>query len=419
MNQDVLKAFQQFMEPVPHLREELSIHSAPRNAFGSPGWTLYDPIANAYYRIGWAEYEMLSRWSPDQSFLDVAQKTSLETTLDVSPELVVKFANFLHHAGLIKRISKPAVPQGTIRPDSLKGRMAKIFKSYFYLRIPLIRPDAFLDRITPHLGFLFSRHLLKIAIVLAFVAMLLVARRWDEYITTFSYFFNFTGAIYGFLALIFIKIVHESGHAITAKYYGCRVPTMGIAFLFLFPVPYTDTSDAWKLSRRKQRLMIDGAGVMSELLLAVLATYLWIILPDGPLRSVSFLLSSTTWIVSLGLNLNPFLKFDGYYLLSDALDVPNMQEQCFALGRWRLRRWLLGVEDKPPVTFPRGKHNGLITLAYATWAYRFFMFLGIALLVYVFFFKLLGILLFAMNIIWLIIRPVIKELRYYYSRRNE
>ena len=359
------------MALTPNLREELSIHAAPRNSFGSPGWTIYDPIANAYYRIGWPEYEMLARWGKGKSFLDVSQDINEKTTLDVSPDHVMKFAKFLDQSGLIRKISKPTNPQGKAAPEGLSARFQKIFRSYFYTKFPLVRPDAFLTRVVPHLHFLFSKTLFRTSFALAILAALLIARRWEEYATTFSYYFNWTGVIYGFLALSFVKAVHEAGHAITAKYYGCRVPTMGIAFLFLFPVPYTDTSDAWKLTRRRQRLVIDGGGVTAEILLAVIASYLWIVLPDGPLKSVAFIISSTTWILSLGLNLNPFLKFDGYYLLSDALDVPNMQGQSFALGKWRLRRWLLGVDDKPPMSFPKRKENGLIVLAYATWIYRF------------------------------------------------
>jgi len=150
------------------------------------------------------------------------------------------------------------------------------------------------------------------------------------------------------LTLFFVKMLHELGHAYTARHYGLRVPTMGLAFLIFWPMFYTDNSDAWKLRKRTSRMAIAGAGTLVELGLAVPATFLWSFLPDGPLRSACFLIAATTWISSLLINLNPFLRFDGYYLLSDFLNVPNLQARAFALGKWHLRRFLAGIESPCP-----------------------------------------------------------------------
>ena len=96
--------------------------------------------------------------------------------------------------------------------------------------------------------------------------------------------------------LLFSVVLHEMGHALTARHFGCRVPAMGVAFLVMVPVLYTDTNDAWKLQSRRARLLIGAAGMLAELTLAVWATLLWCFLPDGPLRAGVFLLASTTWI---------------------------------------------------------------------------------------------------------------------------
>jgi putative peptide zinc metalloprotease protein len=180
--------------------------------------------------------------------------------------------------------------------------------------------------------------------------------------------------------------------------------------LVLWPLLWTDTTEAWKLTDRRQRMAIDAAGVAAELVLAVVATLAWCVLSDGPLRSGVFLLSSTTWLVTVAVNLNPLMRFDGYYLLSDLLGVPNLQQRGFAIARWRLREWLFGLGAPTPETMAPGVRHAVITWAFATWIYRFTLFLGIALLVYHLAFKLLGVFLMGVELWWFIIRPIAREL---------
>jgi putative peptide zinc metalloprotease protein len=214
-------------------------------------------------------------------------------------------------------------------------------------------------------------------------------------------------------------VVHELGHAYTCKRFGARVATMGVALLVLWPVLYTDTSGAWRLQRRSQRLAIGAAGMAAELALACWATLLWSFLQDGMLRSAVFMLASTTWILTLAVNLSPFMRFDGYFLLSDLLGVPNLQQRAFALTRWRLREWLFAFGDAPPEHFPTRLRRVLVAYSVGTWVYRFFLFLGIALLVYHFAFKLLGLLLFAVEIGYFILLPVVNEGRHWFARRKD
>jgi putative peptide zinc metalloprotease protein len=200
--------------------------------------------------------------------------------------------------------------------------------------------------------------------------------------------------------------MHEMAHALTAKHLGCRVTSMGVALLVLFPVLYTDTTDAWRLHHRRERLAIVLAGIRMELHLALLATFLWSFLADGPLRSAAFFIATTSWLTSLAINLSPFMRFDGYYALADWLGAANLQPRAFALGRWRLREALFGLNEPPPEQLSRSREHIFILYGWATWIYRLMLFLGIALLIYYFAFKLLGIALFAVEIIWFVLLPV-------------
>jgi putative peptide zinc metalloprotease protein len=141
--------------------------------------------------------------------------------------------------------------------------------------------------------------------------------------------------------------------------------------------------------------------------------------PEGVLKSVLFVLATTSWIMGLFINLNPMLRFDGYYVLSDWLGVPNLQSRAFAFGKWKLREWLFGWGDAPPEELPRSRQRLLTGYAWATWVYRAIMFLGIAVLVYYFFFKVLGLFLFLVEIGWFLAWPVYQEVQVWWKRREE
>lgn len=404
--------------PLPPLRDELLLHSAPPDHHGNPRWTLEDPARNRFFQIGWAEMEMLARWSLGEAQA-VADAAGAATTLELTAEDVVTFARFLVGSNLTQ--TRGAEAMARLAEQAKAGRMgwAKwLLKNYLFVRLPLVRPDPWLGRALPYLRFIYTSGFFWVTLAAGIFGLFLAGRQWDVFRTTFLHFFTLEGAALAGLTLFTTKVVHELGHAFTAKRHGVRVSSMGVALLVMFPVLYTDTSGAWRLRGRRQRLEIGAAGMGAELALACYATLAWSFLPDGMLRSAAFMLATTTWLLTLAVNLNPFMRFDGYFLLSDALDMANLQERSFALARWRLREGLFGLGEPPPEEVPQGLQRGLILYAYAVWIYRFFLFLGIALLVYHFFFKLLGIFLFAVEIVWFIGLPIWRELMEWGKRRT-
>jgi putative peptide zinc metalloprotease protein len=134
---------------------------------------------------------------------------------------------------------------------------------------------------------------------------------------------------------------------------------------------------------------------------------------------VFFVLASTTWVMTLAINLSPFMRFDGYFVLSDLLDFPNLHERSSACARWWLRKTFFGLNEQlpEPGLLPR-QRAGLIVFAYITWLYRLVVFLGIAVLVYHFFFKLLGIVMFVLELLWFVFKPIWSELRYLWRARS-
>jgi putative peptide zinc metalloprotease protein len=194
---------------------------------------------------------------------------------------------------------------------------------------------------------------------------------------------------------------------------------MGVAFLVMFPVLYTDTTDTWRIVSRKQRMFVGAAGMITELYIALIATFLWSFLPDGIFKSIAFVFATTSWTLSLLVNTNALMRFDGYYILSDWWGIENLQDRSFQFGKWRLRELIFRLKLPMPERMDNSMAWRLTLYAWSVWVYRFFLFLGIALLVYHFFFKILGILLFAVEIIWFILFPISKELRVWWGMRDK
>jgi len=403
---------------LPPLREELTLHPGPAGADGAPTWTLQDPASGRFFRLGWLEFEILSRWSlgePGRIAAAVAQATPIPATEGD----VEAFARFLSNADLLQARGDEAVGRLIAKAAARRQGPARwLLKNYLFFRVPLLRPDPWLDRMMPLARHLYTRGFLLLVLAAAAAGLFLATRQWDAFLGTFPHFLTLDGLVLAAVTLGGAKLVHELGHALTARRLGCRVPTMGVAVMVLYPVLYTDVSEAWKLPSRRQRLAVGAAGVAAELALAAFALLAWSFLPDGPLRSACFLLAATSWVLTVAVNVSPFMRFDGYYLLSDWLDMPNLHERSFALARWWFRERLLGAGDPPPERLPPARRRFLVAFAAATWAYRLVLFLGIALMVYHLFFKALGILLFAVELGWFIVRPVAMEAKEWWRRRH-
>lgn len=395
---------------LPQLREELIMYSGPITSQGMPTWLLHDPVRNLFFRIDWLTYELLSRWylKDSQAIID---NVNYETTINAEYEDLSTVIQFLIENELIQNHHR----NGSIWYCQ-KLRATKInwwhwlIHHYLFFRIPMWRPDSWLSRILPYTKLFYSNAFFILTIIALLLGLIAISRQWENFINTLIDYFSWEGMFKYSVTLIFVKFLHELGHAITAKRYGCRVPIMGVAFLVMFPMAYTDVNEAWKLQKRYQRLAVGGAGIVTELIIAAWSTLIWTVLPNGHLRDAAFLLATTTWISTLAINISPFMRFDGYFLLMDWLDMPNLHARIFALARWWLREGLFKLGEQPPELFSRRRYYGLLGFALIIWLYRLIIFSSIAVLVYFWFPKPLGPLLAAIEIGWFIILPILKEL---------
>ncbi|RLU05872.1 peptidase M50 [Pseudomonas prosekii] len=404
---------------LPSLRADLQLQAAAPALDGSPRWTLADPVRGRYFKLGAAAMRLLRHWSlgdPEQ----VLRAANREPGLPLDGAELEQLLNFLRGHDLISALDPQQRASYSLKTAAQRQTLWQILlHQYLFFRIPLWRPDAFLNRAWPWLQ-RFGPYALRIGLPATLaLGMFLVSRDWQRFIGTFPHLFSLGGALAFGVALFFAKLCHEFGHAFMAKRAGCRVQSMGVAFMVMLPMFYTDVSDAWRVNGRRARLFIGAGGVFAELLLACLALLAWSLLPDGPARTAAFMLASATWITTLVINLNPFMRFDGYFLLSDFWEVDNLQGRAFALCRWRLREALFGYGAPAPEPWLPSMQRRLLIWGYGAWLWRAVLFFGIALAVYHLFFKVLGIFLMFVELIWFIFLPIVREWREWWTRREQ
>lgn len=403
---------------LPALRADLQVSAAAKALDGSPQWTLADPLRGRYFKLGVAAMRLLRHWALGNA-QEVLQAANKEPGVPLADDDLEELLRFLRGHDLISAgDAEQRASYGAKAQHGKHGLWQTLLHQYLFFRIPLWRPDAFLNRTWPWLE-RFGPNLLRLGMPLVLLlGGLLVARDWERFIATFPHLFSLGGAAAFALALTFAKLCHEFGHAYMAKRAGCRVQSMGVAFMVMLPMFYTDVSDAWRVNERRSRLLIGAGGIMAELLLACLALLAWSLLPDGPARSAAFMLASATWITTLAVNLNPFMRFDGYFLLSDLWAVDNLQGRAFALCRWRLREALFGYGEPAPEPWSPTMQHRLLWWGYGSWLWRAVLFFGIALAVYHMFFKLLGIFLMLVELLWFIAFPVLSEAKVWWQQRE-
>ncbi|GAA5316942.1 MAG: hypothetical protein AseanaTS_21460 [Candidatus Pelagadaptatus aseana] len=403
------------MASLPRLREDLILHTAPSSHSGAPNWSLQDPVRNLFFRIDWQSFEMLSRWHLGDS-QKVLEAIDVETTITTDKDDMENLIGFLSDNELIQRHDPQSSRWFAEREQQSPSLGKKLVQHYLFFRVPLWHPDRWLDRHLAKVTPLFGKSFLLLTLVVLAVGLMQLSQQWQTFSSSLVNLFTWQGVIAFGLTIALVKFLHELGHAFTAKRYGCRVPTMGVAFLLLLPMAYTDVNDVWRLRSKRQRLAVGSAGIMVELAIAAWATLVWSLLPEGQLRNAAFLLASTTWISSLLINLSPFLRFDGYFLVMDWLDMPNLHQRSFALGKWWLRNGLFGLAQPAPEPLPPERQRLIIAFCFATWLYRLIIFIGIAWLLYQMLPKPLGPLLAAMELWWFIAAPILKELSHWTSQ---
>ena len=382
---------------------------------GQTWWVVKDPISLAYFRFRPEEYALLDMLDGQASLETL--KTRFEERFPprrITLEELARFVATLHRSGLVIG-DRPG--QG---PQLFERRRQRIWRQWMAwlanimsMRFRGIDPDRLLDRLDPWFGWLFSIPALVAVTVLATSAVLLVLVNFEVFrskLPEFHQFFATGNWLWLAVALGVTKVLHEFGHGLSCKHFGGECHEMGMMLLVFTPCLYCDVSDSWMLPSKWQRAAIGAAGMYVELIIASLATFLWWNTHPGIFNQLCLDVMFVSSVSTLMFNANPLMRYDGYYILSDLLEIPNLRQKATTILGRLASSWCLGIEQ-PEDHFLPTRNRGLFALyAVASSLYGWMVTASIFLFVWSVFkpyrLEVLGQVL-AMGALWgLVVRPL-------------
>ena len=324
----------------PHLSSELEVFR--RHFRGEQWYVLRRSGSDRLYRVNPQAWQIIGLCDGERTLASIHK--ALETNFaGISESELLEVICQLMQQGLIS-LDDPA---GAALPKAGKRRERwySRFKNPLAVRFPLWDPDRFLLRHLPKVAPLFSRMVLVIWSVVVVLAALVGVAHWES-ITADVVDRVFTPQNLMLLWLIYpaTKLVHELAHAFAIKVQGGKVHEIGLMFIYGVALPYVDASDVLTFSHRRQRLLVDGIGIMVELLIASIALAVWLNVSEGLISQLAYNAMIICSVSTLFFNGNPLMRFDGYYLLADWLDIPNLGTRSLLYWRYLLNRYLLGLD---------------------------------------------------------------------------
>ena len=355
---------------------------AERHRYGRQAWyALHDTLAGRVHRVTPAAYLFVVRMDGHATVDEIWQGLVAEMDTDApGQDIVVQLLMQLHGADLLAGDTPPDAAELLSRRDRLaRALLVRNIRSPMSMQIPLIDPDRFLTRCLPIVAPLMTWVGVLAWCVLVAAGALTAAQHWAELTDNVL---DRVLAGEGLLALALcypgVKALHELGHGFVAKKLGCEVREMGVMLLVGFPVPYVDASASAALRSKWQRAAVAVAGIAVELALAAAAALVWAAVEPGLLRAVAFNVMLIGGVSTLLVNGNPLLRFDGYYVLSDVLEVPNLAQRSQRYLGHLVNRYAFGVRAMRD--FMASRYERIVMLAYAplAWGYRALVTIGIA-----------------------------------------
>lgn len=330
------------------LRDSVSSH---RQFFRGQAWVvLRDKFSSDWFRVSPEAYRFVCRLSPATTVgqaWEAALQEEPETAL--TQEEVVQLIGHLNLSNLLQYDRSSVAASLFTRLTKRKAsEMKALLMGFLSIKVPLFDPDRALDRALPLIRAVFSpAGLLAYLVLLAFGAKALMdnADRLFDQSAGILAPANLALLYVGFLVS---KTLHEIGHAAICKRFGGEVHKLGVMFLIFAPMPYVDATAAWGFRSRSERLLVGVAGVMVELGLAAVAAMLWAQSAPGTINSLAYNIIFVASVSTLVFNLNPLLRFDGYHMLVDMLDIPNLFQRSREQLRYLGERYLLRVSDAEP-----------------------------------------------------------------------
>lgn len=398
--------------------------SARRHRYqGQIYWVVKEPIGLNYFRFQEEEFAILQMLDGDVSLDEIKAQFEAEfPPQKITVEEIQQFLGTLHRSGLVV-IDVPG--QGRQLHERRDERKRKEFfatmSNVLAIRFKGIDPERLLERLNPWFGWIFKKQAVIFFLTLGAIAGLLVTVKFDEFqsrLPAFHQFFTVSNFFYLSITLAITKVLHEFGHGLSCKHFGGECHEMGVMILVLTPCLYCNVSDSWMLPNKWHRAAIGAAGMYVEVIIATFATYVWWFTEPGMLNHLCL---STMFVCSVStilFNGNPLLRYDGYYILSDIVEIPNLRQKSSSILNRKLGKWCLGIDPPDDPFLPERNQIFFALYTVAAAAYRWFVVLSIVMFLHKVFepyrLEIIGQIIAMSALYGLLVQPLWKLGKYLY-----
>lgn len=333
------------------------VRARRQSAHGRRWYVLSTPLSNEFFRVSEDAYAFVSRLSADRTVDEVWRDTlAHDPEVSLGQQEVVQLLGQLNLSNLLQAGSADANASASLferyRQRRARERRSRLM-SVLSIRIPLVDPDRMLNRAQPLIRALFSPVGLVAYLVLLGLGGKALMDRGDELFHPAAGLLAPDNLMLLYLGFAIAKVVHELGHAAVCKRFGGEVHTIGVMLLLFAPLPYVDASASWGFRRSMPRLLVGAAGVLAELAVAAVAAMVWAYSAPGVSGALAYNVMFAASVSTLVFNLNPLLRFDGYHMLVDLINMPNLFQRSRDQLRYLGQRYLLGIKLLTPVARSR------------------------------------------------------------------
>ncbi|MCC7476212.1 MAG: hypothetical protein IT425_12520 [Pirellulales bacterium] len=357
-----------------NLRLRADLVASRMESGGATRWIVKDPLTLEHFQFSAEEYALMDWLREPVTLAELSRRYAREfAPRTISPQAVWEFMSRLHAAGLLMATSAGQGHELLERRERDRfRRWSMAWTGLLGIRFRGVDPDRFLNALHDRCRWLFSSAAFVASVVVVLYALAIVVGHLDEFrarLPELSALVDWRNLPWLLAAIGFAKVLHELGHALVCKHFGGEVRELGFMLLVFAPCLYCDVSDAWRLRGRWQRIAVSAAGVIVELVLAAIATIVWWHARPGIVQLVALNLMLICTLHTLVVNANPLLRYDGYYILSDLVGVPNLWQRSREVLRLAWSRWICGEPANDDPLLPRSRWPWLALYAVASKAY--------------------------------------------------
>jgi putative peptide zinc metalloprotease protein len=383
---------------------------------GDVWFIIRDPFSNTFFRLSPAAYRFVARLNGDRT-AEAVWKECLALFPDEAPgqREIVRLLGQLTNANLIQSDLPPDASMLYTRQKKMKQReLRNKWMSFLFIKFPLFDPHPLLGRLLPFFRIFFSPLGVVLWLGVVGVAVVQAVTEWSALSDRTQGLLSPANLFFLYIAGAVAKAWHELGHGLLCRFFGGEVRTLGAMLLIFTPLPYIDASSSWSFPNRWHRILVASGGMIFEFFLAAVALLVWANTSPGALNAIAYNTIIVASITTFLFNINPLLRFDGYYILSDFLGIPNLGQRSLKMVRYYAEKYLFAVRQATDPSVSGSEAAWLTTYGIASSIYRVFLMYSIAILLIGNFFGI-GILIAVIVIVLWGLVPIGKFIHYLYE----